>query len=705
MTIQDDEIKRLRAFEEAAKKERRRIQGEKRKPRTPDGRRFAREEKKENNPLPIPLNDNPIRSQDTKAENPVNAIQAQGSNFTPSEQEFLELAARDPLVFAAGALGHHASVDFCQFHRDLVGDLYSAITGLPYAPSTLYKSTADVQSSVTLVAPLAKSLESLEAIEQKAALSSLAETDGALLPGGVLSDASCTKSMGSLGNDASATTVNAMTIHHSTLPLEEQATSVPSDPGRRGMAPVGVARERLVPPDFSEQLEHIDTKHQPRKIWKGKRKIVVAAPRGHAKTTVLMIMVLWAVCYRMRKYILLVSDSEDQSKLQLDAVKAELESNEILRRLYGDLVGRYWGLEAIETSTGIRIQCRGAGQRIRGLKYRNQRPDAILCDDLMSDELVETEERRTKLKRWFFGALLPAGSPDVVICVVGTILHEADLLSELLEIGVGWIKRRYACEETGVVLWPQRYSKDDLDEIRAEYEEKGELSLFFREYYNQIVGNEQCPFQKEQFQHLTEKEYDEKFKNSYVLTYITVDPAYTTQSKADYTAFCVVSLDNTRKWYVRRIMRGRWPQSQIIEILFDLVELYKPLLVGMQKQDWTRVFKAPVMEEQRRRNKFFAVRETQTYSPNTKGLANKTSRIGRLASYYKARAIYHVTGSQVSNLEAELLAFPYAKHDDCSDALSIIVDIAFPPTETKSQKRPRWMNDDSDDYGKISGYN
>lgn len=501
--------------------------------------------------------------------------------------------------------------------------------------------------------------------------------------------------------------------------------------GGGGMASDGGENSNLSNPHFFSSFQNVDNLGVEKKRT---RKLVIAAPRGHAKTTCVMLFVLWCICYRMRKYVVLVSDTEDQAKMQLDAIKSELEGNELLRRLYGDLVGDVWGQESVQTSSGIRVQCRGAAQKVRGLKFREKRPDLIVCDDILNDELVETEERRQKLRRWFFAALMPALAKDGAVVVVGTLMHESDLLSELLESGAGWEKRRFGArmlngepDEKGELLWPEHFGEVDLDEIRMEYEEKGELPIYFREYFNKIVGHGGQLFQRVMFEYLSLEEFKTKFydeaspskeellfeeeeprekivSTGNLRTFMTVDPSYTIGKRTDYTAIVVVSLDHKNVWYIRHCYRARLNVPGVVEQIFRLVRMYRPTLVGMQGVDWNRFFKSVLQAEMRKRNEFFNVKELATYSVNTKGLGSKNSRIARLSQYYTSKSIVHIKEAPgIREYESELLAFPNSKFDDLSDAAAMQIDLVFGAPEKRVEKS-YYEEEDEQDINSISGY-
>src|SRR5687767_11765630 len=62
------------------------------------------------------------------------------------------------------------------------------------------------------------------------------------------------------------------------------------------------------------------------------QRIAIAAPRGHAKSTIVSeTFVLWCICYKLEHYILIVSQTLDQASAYLSHIKHELETNPILK--------------------------------------------------------------------------------------------------------------------------------------------------------------------------------------------------------------------------------------------------------------------------------------------------------------------------------------------------------------------------------------
>ena len=163
-------------------------------------------------------------------------------------------------------------------------------------------------------------------------------------------------------------------------------------------------------------------------------RLALAAPRGHAKSTVMSLQnVLHAALYGYKKYILLVSDTESQATAFLDCIKAELEDNEEILTDFGAQKGKVWKSGVILLQNGCRIDAVGSGQKLRGRRHGARRPDLILLDDIENDQEVLSADGRRKLERWYFGAVSKAGDRYTDIVCVGTVLHHDSLLVHLLD--------------------------------------------------------------------------------------------------------------------------------------------------------------------------------------------------------------------------------------------------------------------------------
>lgn len=205
-----------------------------------------------------------------------------------------------------------------------------------------------------------------------------------------------------------------------------------------------------------------------------------AAPRGFSKSTVTdTVYLAYRMLYAKSHFALLISDTVTQAEALLDGLKSELEGNEVILWMYGDVRGRIWSSEGLIIKAWgengrrevVKILPRGVGMKIRGLRFKQFRPDLVIMDDVENDEAVESPERREKLYNWFKRALLPALSKDTSkIIVIGTLLHRESLLSQMVNgrgIFSGWMRKVWrGIQDDGTSLWPDRFDISYLEGMR-----------------------------------------------------------------------------------------------------------------------------------------------------------------------------------------------------------------------------------------------
>ena len=390
------------------------------------------------------------------------------------------------------------------------------------------------------------------------------------------------------------------------------------------------------------------------------KKIAIGAPRGHAKSTITdLVYLAWVVCTQKAHFVLLISDTYSQSVLFLDAVKGELESNEKLKAFYGHLSSKKWS-EGEIVANDVMVKSLGAGMKVRGLKFREFRPDLIICDDLENDEAVENKDRREKFERWFTGALLPSMAKDARVIVIGTILHFDSLLAKLLDPTKysGWYKKTYRAINDWGALWPEHLSLEELEEIKQEYISQGQVFLFYQEYQNDPVSSEFQKFKLEKIKYYEDGDLVTKdFR-----TYITIDRSYSLEKTADFTAIVVVSVDKENKWYIRMAERFKGTEKDIIEKIFDLHSYFHPELFGIEQKAFKYTLKPALDDEMRKRNAFFKCIELKDLG------RGKNVRIEGLIPRFESGSV--LLKRDQTDLIDELIKFPKGVHDDLIDALA-----------------------------------
>lgn len=429
--------------------------------------------------------------------------------------------------------------------------------------------------------------------------------------------------------------------------------------------PLLFGREYLsihVPDRFGEH--HHVMSDAVRKDGTGKR-FVWAAPRGHAKSTLMSLVVpMWWACYGFKRYIILVADTSHQAEMFLAAIISEFEENPGLNETFGlgpmvDQKGQpvAWRDREIVLSNGVTIAAYGAGKAIRGAKKGEHRPDAIVVDDLENDEHVRTAEQRDKLDQWFLRALLNLGDHDTDIYMVGTVLHHDSVLSRRLN-DPSWdshtwraiTERGEGDERTFHALWPERWSIEALQKKQSEI---GSIA-FAAEYQNDPTAMGAGVFQDGWF-----KYYQAAPEG--LAKYAGVDLAISKSTAADKTAIVKVATDGTRV-YVLEAVEDKWSfreaETEIIGRCHDCA------VVGIET-----VAYQVAMAEELMRNSILPIREMHPSK-------DKLTRAISLSAHVESGKVLFDRYKH-GELRRQLLDFPMGAHDDLVDALGYAVQLAL----------------------------
>lgn len=455
-------------------------------------------------------------------------------------------------------------------------------------------------------------------------------------------------------------------------------------------------------------------------------KVAVAAPRNHAKSTaVTHAYVLANICFKVKKHILLVSDTEGQAVNFLNDIKNELTENEDLislfeiRKLVKDTATEI----IVEFKDGVqcRVIVKGSEQKVRGLKWRNTRPDLIVCDDLENDEIVLNEDRRYKFMRWFYGALLPCGSDDSIIRVVGTILHMDSLLENLMPSATDqntvtedlvqystnadepWLARRYKAhnEDFTAILWPERFNKEYFVRIRNDFIKRGFPEGYSQEYLNYPLDEENAYFKLKDFIPVKEWYGTEEF-------YVACDFAISEKDTRAYTAMSVAAVDHIGKLKFKEVARFRGDSLAIIDEMFRLNNIYKPECFFVEQENIARSLGPVITREMQERNQYFNIVPMIASK-------DKIRRARALQARMRAGMVeFDTESSWFPQFQEELLQFPRGKYADQVDSAAWIAlgleSIVDAPTkrEAEEERYEEELEDTYyyDDYGRssVTGY-
>lgn len=432
------------------------------------------------------------------------------------------------------------------------------------------------------------------------------------------------------------------------------------------------------------------------------KRVAVAAPRGHAKSTACThSFTLANLCFKTAHHVMIVSDTETQACDFLRDIRNEFAENQALidafefSKLEKDNEKEIIGI--FKDGTRFRVVAKGSEQKMRGIKWRNKRPDLIIGDDLENDEIVMNDERRAKFKKWFLNALIPcAAAKRGRIRIVGTILHLDSLLEDLMPVlnhpctiltelqdswdadayklyckqkDVPYVKRawksyRYKAHnpDFSEVLWPEQYDQTALQTIRAGYIEQGFPEGYAQEYLNYPIDETNAYFRKSDF-----VEWDKDGRDKVPLTYyIGGDLAISEKDTRAFSVFVVVGVDARGRWKVVDVVRFRGDSLEIVNEMFRLNNVYKPDIFFLEQENIARTLGPVINKTMQERSSYFHI-EPMTASQD------KIKRARSLQAIMRQGMIeFDIHAEWFPVLQNEMLQFPRGKYKDQVDAFAWI---------------------------------
>jgi len=201
--------------------------------------------------------------------------------------------------------------------------------------------------------------------------------------------------------------------------------------------------------EIAEIIDDVSTVHT-------NDKVAVAAPRSHAKSTYLSkASPIREVVYRLRKYIIIISETPTVSKANMEWIRNQLKYNRKLREDFGPLLSPKDQANIRDNGEGFiawhpdpdnpevrkqiaLVEAASTGQALRGRNWNGSRPDLIILDDLEDARPggnASTPEQRRALKDWFSQTVMALGDPKgkrTAFIYMGTTVHYDSLLMDVL---------------------------------------------------------------------------------------------------------------------------------------------------------------------------------------------------------------------------------------------------------------------------------
>ena len=405
------------------------------------------------------------------------------------------------------------------------------------------------------------------------------------------------------------------------------------------------------------------------------KNMVIVSFRGSAKSSIMtMSYPIWAILGKQqKKFVLILGLTQRQAKQHLINLKQELDNNNLLKQDLGPFEeDNEWGsYSLVIPKLNARITAASSEQSIRGIRHGQYRPDLIICDDIEDLLSVKTTESRDKTHQWLTGEVIPCGSKDTRIIIVGNLLHEDSLLMRLKKSIINKqfnaIFREYPIlDSNNKPLWPDRFknSEDILELKRTIANEQS----WQREFMLKIISDEDRVVRPEWIQYYDSLPDKDNKQNPLRFSVLSVDLAISQKEGADNTAIVIAKIwgygKNLRIYILPNIINSHLGYIDVLEkIKMTSNILKKDSLSKIYVEDVA--YQRAVIESLRKEN----------YPAEGISVAgqDKKSRLSLTTpAIQNGNVLFPKYG--VENLISQLIGFGKERHDDLADAFSMLIN-------------------------------
>lgn len=425
-------------------------------------------------------------------------------------------------------------------------------------------------------------------------------------------------------------------------------------------------------------------------------KVAIAAPRGWGKTSIvaLAFMARW-ILFNHTSFICYINKSHDAASLQTENLRRELVTNKEIKAFFGDFKSREVKNSEFEevfskkawVAYDTLIWPRGAGQQIRGVLFKNDRPGLIVIDDLEDPQKIENPDIRKGWYEWLYADVIksvPRLHKNWKIVYIDTLKHEDSVLQKLLDSNEWKSVRLEACDDDFNPTAPHFMSKKDIETEWQQHIDAGQTDVFFRELRNLPISTKDSAFRREYFhyynippdKHLQEGDLKttdmDVQQNKHIETVVILDPAKTVKIHSAESAIIGIGIDlASAKIYIRDAVSEKMYPDEIYDAMFGMAQMLDAKVLGIEETSLNEFIKQPIKNEMFRRGTFF-----ELIWLKARGGMKKEHRVKELVPYYRGGYIYHnASCATIRKLEQQLLMFPRSALWDLMDCLAYIIEM------------------------------
>lgn len=352
-------------------------------------------------------------------------------------------------------------------------------------------------------------------------------------------------------------------------------------------------------------------------------------PRGSSKSTIInKALSCYLHCYKKSRYSIVIGNKESDAVQFIDDTRKMIE-NPYIVKAFGQLINRKHrtvNKQELELDNNTKIQAFSWGSSVRGTTYGCSdgifRPTLILCDDILSEEDILSENAKEKVMSKFYKEVAEVGDTEVIRdgkkikssskfviigtplapdCFINTIRNDVTFkvfhkkvvdfdVDDYFENNTYWqhyksilMNDKLDKEEKDRLL--DNYYLDNIDKMQfptiwEKYRCDKDIALKYFTKRTAFMQELMCSCENIGYKWVKSiriQTPEQMVVQSFVKTMLSVDPASTTSRKSDYSAFVVGSLGENDFKYIRKGIISKLAFNEYCDKVIELLKQYEDI--------------------------------------------------------------------------------------------------------------------------------
>jgi len=398
-----------------------------------------------------------------------------------------------------------------------------------------------------------------------------------------------------------------------------------------------------------------------------------------------------------RDYIVLIKNNSTLAQNKLKEIENEFLSNPLISASLVRVEQQSTEVFSVDVKDSdgnimnVRIEAYGKGASIRGLANRDRRPKIVIIDDPQDLEDVKSEVTLENDWEWFLSDVMFLGSKSRIF-LIGNNLGEACILERVVtnakQLGFRTSKVPEYDVASNLPFWPTKRTMEVILQEKEAYRQMGKIDIWMREKMCEASAEESRLIHRADIQWYSGLTIHKILPTCNI--FMTIDPATSREKTSCYRAIVINGCNPDNLWFIADVPYGRWDASELLDILFDKVRLYKgynvPLVVGIEKGMYQQIMAPFIKQRMTKENCFFDIVEIEHAK-----VGSKLDRVKMLGPRFRSKQIWFPEQAPwLGEMENELLGVTAdgfkSLYVDLIDALAMQDQIARPPVSRTIQK-------------------